>query len=212
MRTFDTGATRSPLANKPQYEGYLNPLVIKRFGEYMLKHQTQADGQRRDADNWQKGIPPESLMDSAWRHFEDVWLHHRGYPDAAVEPLEEALCAVMFNMMAMLLRELGQAQARWERSEIEEYEKTTVGCSCPDIDQTDSHCPLHGSGLGLVCTDSGRREAHVRGAIRSCAGCAPYYTPIAHSVICPNCGLTNIGQTRCYTCNADLTGQYEQTK
>jgi len=106
MRTFDTGATRSPLADKPQYEGYLHPLVIKRFGEYMLKHQTQADGQRRAADNWQKGIPPDSLMDSAWRHLLDVWLHHRGHPEEAAEPLEEALCAVMFNMMALLLHSL----------------------------------------------------------------------------------------------------------
>jgi hypothetical protein len=106
MRTFDTGATRSPLADKPQYEGYLNPLVIKRFGEYMLKHQTQADGQRRDADNWQKGIPPESLIDSVWRHLLDVWLHHRGHSDEATEPLEEALCAVLFNTMALLLHSL----------------------------------------------------------------------------------------------------------
>jgi hypothetical protein len=106
MRTFDTGATRSPLGDKPQYEGYLNPLVIKRFGEYMLKHQTQADGQRREPDNWQKGIPRDSLMDSAWRHLLDVWLHYRGHPEEAAEPLEEALCAVMFNMMALLLHEL----------------------------------------------------------------------------------------------------------
>lgn len=106
MRTFDTGATRSPLGDKPQYEGYLNPLVLKRFGEYMLKHQTQADGQRREPDNWQKGIPPKSLMDSKMRHDMDVWLHHRGYNYAATEPMQEALCGVLFNTMAMLLHEL----------------------------------------------------------------------------------------------------------
>lgn len=106
MRTFDTGATRSPLANKPQYEGYLNPLVIKRFGEYMLKHQIQEDGLRREPDNWQKGIPPKSLMDSKMRHDMDVWLHHRGYSYAATEPVEEALCGVLFNTMALLLHEL----------------------------------------------------------------------------------------------------------
>lgn len=110
VRTFDTGATRSPLADKPQYEGYLNPLVLKRFGEYMLKHQIQADGQRRDADNWQKGIPSESLMDSKWRHDLDVWLHHRGYHDAATEPMQEALCASLFNTMALLLHELTDAR------------------------------------------------------------------------------------------------------
>lgn len=104
IRTFDTGATRSPLGNKLQYEGYLNPLVIKRFAEYMKKHQTQADGQERAADNWQKGIPAESLIDSGWRHFEDIWLHHRGYTNEMEEDIEEALCAVMFFAMADLLR------------------------------------------------------------------------------------------------------------
>lgn len=102
VRQFETGATRSPLDGKPQYEGYLNPLVIKRFGEYMLKHQIQANGQTRAADNWQKGIPAASLIDSAWRHFEDWWLHHRGYSELAAEPLEEALCAVIFNASARL--------------------------------------------------------------------------------------------------------------
>jgi hypothetical protein len=132
QRKFDTGATRSPLADKPQYEGYLNPLVIKRFGEYMLKHQTQADGQRRDPDNWQKGIPPKSLMDSKMRHDMDVWLHHRGYGYAAVEPMEEALCGVLFNTMALLLHSLI-------------VRPTPVGCSCPGIDQIDLQCPLHGT-------------------------------------------------------------------
>jgi hypothetical protein len=102
-REFPTGATRSPLGDKPQYEGYLSPLVVKRFGEYMLKHQTDSAGERRAADNWQAGIPPESLMDSAWRHFLDVWLHHRGKSDQAVEPMEDALCAIIFNMSAYLL-------------------------------------------------------------------------------------------------------------
>lgn len=104
VRVFSSGATRSPLGNKPQYEGYLNPLVIKRFGEYMLKHQIQANGERRAADNWQQGggIPKESLMDSGWRHFQDVWLHHRGYEKEAAEPLEEALCGLLFNTMAYL--------------------------------------------------------------------------------------------------------------
>lgn len=102
VRIFATGATRSPLGNKLQYEGYLSPIVLHRFAQYMKHHQTQADGNIRAADNWQKGIPPESLMDSLSRHYMDVWLHHRGYHDRAEEPLEEALCALMFNVMAYL--------------------------------------------------------------------------------------------------------------
>lgn len=136
-RVFDTGATRSPLADKPQYEGYLNPLVIKRFGEYMLKHQTQADGRRRDADNWQKGIPPASLMDSKMRHDMDVWLHHRGYPAAATEPMEEALCAVLFNTMALLLAELSKT----DRAGL-----TVMRDLCPGI-----AFPPHAEGTNREC-------------------------------------------------------------
>ena len=102
LRTFDTGATRSPLGDKLQYEGYLNPLVLKRFAEYMKKHQTQSDGQTRSADNWQNNIPLNSLMDSGTRHFMDWRLYHRGYESEMEEPIEEALCAVMFNCMGYL--------------------------------------------------------------------------------------------------------------
>ena len=106
IRTFDTGATRSPLGDKLQYEGYLHPLVLQRFAQYMKKHQTDSAGNQREADNWQKGIPVESLMDSKWRHDMDVWLHYRNCGEHAVEPVQEALCAVLFNTMALLLHEL----------------------------------------------------------------------------------------------------------
>jgi len=108
MRKFETGATRDNIEGKPQYEGYLSPLVIKRFGEYMLQHQTQADGTRRDPDNWQRGIDKNSYMDSMWRHFMDVWLYHRGHEDEATESLEDALCAMLFNVQGYLFEELKQ--------------------------------------------------------------------------------------------------------
>src|SRR3972149_6479395 len=79
IRTFSTGATRDTNQNKPDYEGFLSPLVIKRFGEYMSKHRVQSDGNLRDSDNWQKGIPKEEYMKSAWRHFMDWWLENRGF-------------------------------------------------------------------------------------------------------------------------------------
>lgn len=102
VRTFETGATRASLEGKPQYEGYLSPLVIRRYGEFMLRHQVQADGTIREADNWQKGIPLASYMDSMWRHFLSVWLIHRGWGDDLDETLEDSLCALMFNVMGML--------------------------------------------------------------------------------------------------------------
>lgn len=102
IRTFETGATRSPLGDKFQYEGFLSPVVLRRFAEYMHKHRFQSNGKVRDADNWQKGMPKGSYIDSGWRHFMDWWLHHRGHSEASQEPLEDALCALMFNVMGYL--------------------------------------------------------------------------------------------------------------
>ena len=100
MRHFPSGATRSSEDAKPDYEGFLSPLVIRRFGEYMTAHRRQEDGALRASDNWQKGIPRDSYMRSAWRHFLDWWMCHReGLPE---DRLEEALCALLFNIQGYL--------------------------------------------------------------------------------------------------------------
>jgi len=78
------------------------PLVIKAFGDYMTKHRKQADGKLRPSDNWKKGIPQEAYFQSAWRHFLDVYLHHKGYNDKTTENLEDSLCALIFNIMGYL--------------------------------------------------------------------------------------------------------------
>lgn len=106
MRSFDTGATRDTDAGKPDYEGFLSPLVIERYGEYMNQHRTQSDGALRDSDNWQKGIPMDAYMKSGWRHFFDWWKIHRSTTTA--ELLEEALCALMFNVMGYLHEHLSE--------------------------------------------------------------------------------------------------------
>jgi len=100
MRQFGTGATRNSDEGKNDYEGFLSPSVIERFGEYMTKHRKQADGQLRDSDNWQKGIPRTAYIKSNWRHFMDLWKEHRGI--ATKDGIEEALCAIMFNTMGYL--------------------------------------------------------------------------------------------------------------
>ena len=100
MRKFDSGATRDTDENKYDYEGFLSPLVLERFGQYMHKHRKQADGSLRDSDNWQKGIPKEAYMKSGWRHFFTWWQEHRGIktPDG----LEDNLCALIFNVQGYL--------------------------------------------------------------------------------------------------------------
>ena len=113
IRQFVSGATRDTDDGKLDYEGFLSPLALKRFAEYMHKHRTQSDGNLRDSDNWQKGIPQDAYIKSGWRHFMDWWLIHRGLP--AREDLETALCALLFNVMGYLhelLRQRRNAEAR----------------------------------------------------------------------------------------------------
>ncbi len=100
MRQFNTGATRDTDEGKYDYEGFFSPLVVERYGQYMNKHRKQADGKLRDSDNWQKGIPLDAYMKSGWRHFMDIWKEHRGYTSR--EGIEDAICALLFNMMGYL--------------------------------------------------------------------------------------------------------------
>jgi len=95
-RKFDTGATRDSDKDKLDYEGFLSPIVIKAYGEYMNKHRVQSDGKLRDSDNWQKGIPKDVYIKSAFRHFMDWWLEHRGYKSR--DGLKEALNGLLFNV------------------------------------------------------------------------------------------------------------------
>jgi len=100
IRTFESGATRDTDDGKPDYEGFLSPLVIEAFGEYMTRHRIQSDGDLRASDNWQKGFPKSVYIKSAWRHFMDWWKEHRGIPSR--DGMEDALCALMFNVMGYL--------------------------------------------------------------------------------------------------------------
>ena len=97
VRTFETGATRNDDSNEHDYEGFLSPLVIKRFGIYMHKHRTQADEKIRTSDNWQLGMTKESYMKSGWRHFLDWWMEHRRH--ASRDGIEDALMGLLFNVM-----------------------------------------------------------------------------------------------------------------
>jgi hypothetical protein len=103
-RTFHTGATRDSEEGKFDYEGFLNPVVLKKFAEYMQKHIRNSDGKLRNSDNWQKGIPKDVYIKSAFRHFMDIWLEHRGYKSR--DGLTDALCGLLFNTMGYLLEVL----------------------------------------------------------------------------------------------------------
>lgn len=100
MRTFASGATRNLDNEKYDYEGFLSPLVLERYGEYMHKHRHLPDGTLRESDNWQLGIEKKAYISSMWRHLIELWKGHRKYD--VKEPMEESLCALIFNASGYL--------------------------------------------------------------------------------------------------------------
>jgi len=104
IRTFATGATRDTEDGKPDFEGFLSPLVIEAYGDYMQRHRVQADGNLRDSDNWQLGQPKNVYIKSAWRHLIDLWKEHRGH--ASRDGIDEALGGLLFNIMGYWLEYL----------------------------------------------------------------------------------------------------------
>ena len=108
MRQFETGATRDSDENKLDFEGFLSPIAVRRFAEYMHVHRKQADGALRDSDNWQKGIPVTAYMKSLIRHTFELWLTWRR--DGVVD--EELLCAIWFNVQGALYESLQRRGTR----------------------------------------------------------------------------------------------------
>lgn len=105
VRKFETGATRSADAMRDDPEGYLSPLVIDRFNDYMTKHRKQPDGSIRDSDNWQLGMSFASYAKGLWRHALHFWTRHRGWPvrdPLAAPDIQEDLCAIIFNAQGYL--------------------------------------------------------------------------------------------------------------
>lgn len=107
-RVFDSGANRDTDAGKLDIEGFLSPVVLERYCEYLHKHRALPDGTLRDSDNWQKGIPKKVYVKSAIRHSLDIWCWWRGYDIVdrkTGHPLqiEDVICAAIFNWMGLLL-------------------------------------------------------------------------------------------------------------
>ncbi len=117
MREFDSGATRDTDENKLDFEGFLSPLVLQRYAEYLNKHRTQADGKLRDSDNWQKGIPLKVYIKSAFRHFFGWWANHRHV--VVKENIEESLCGLLFNAMGYLHEHLKDKAGEYNAAEID---------------------------------------------------------------------------------------------
>ena len=105
MRTFESGATRDGEEGKLDFEGFLSPLALEAYARYMHGHRKQSDGELRDSDNWQKGIPLDVYMKSLWRHLFTSWRLHRApgaWSQSARAVMVEALCAILFNTFGYL--------------------------------------------------------------------------------------------------------------
>lgn len=102
MLEFASGAVRNRKENELAYSGFLSPLALQMFARYMHIHRLTADGSVRDPDNWQRGIPDESYIDSLLRHVMDLWLIYRGYPEAAREAKFAALAGAFFNVQGLM--------------------------------------------------------------------------------------------------------------
>ncbi len=101
IRKFNTGAARDTDEGKIDYEGFLSPLVLEAYGNYMNKHRVQVNGKLRESDNWQKGFGKDHFkvcIKSLWRHFFDLWKEHRGI--STKDGIVSALMGCLFNVMA----------------------------------------------------------------------------------------------------------------
>lgn len=107
-RQFESGANRDSDLGKLDFEGFLSPIVLERYSQYLNGHRKLPDGTLRDSDNWQKGMTTTVYMKSGLRHVFDVWAAHRGYRifnPKTEEPIdiEDAICAIIFNFSGYLL-------------------------------------------------------------------------------------------------------------
>ena len=99
IRHFDSGATRDTTVDKLDFEGFISPIVLESFAEYMHSNRKQSDGSLRASDNWQKGIPQDVYMKSMWRHFFAVWQGHR--KQLPKEERIRDLNALLFNVQGL---------------------------------------------------------------------------------------------------------------
>jgi len=105
-RVFESGASRDTLEGKLAFSGFLSPVVLTRFAEYMHKHRLMSDGSMRGPDNWKRGIPKDVYLDSLLRHVMAVWTGMSGERDMSDEELEDTLCGAMFNIQGLLFEHM----------------------------------------------------------------------------------------------------------
>jgi len=143
-REWASGAYRDTNDEKLDYEAFYSPLVVREFARYMHKHRKQSNGKLREGDNWQGlfGTPKEHrkvCMKSLWRHFQDLWMLHRGYRVGGVTK-KEVLCAMLFNVQAYLFSILVEEEMGVPLpSDLSESDRDGLPCDVCGGDSTTGH-------------------------------------------------------------------------
>lgn len=105
-RIFNSGGVRDLDDGKIDLEGFLSPIVLQSYGEYMNRHRKTAIG-LRDSDNWTKLFGEDHYavcMKSLLRHIHDMWMEHRGYKSR--DGINDAINGALFNLMAYQFKRL----------------------------------------------------------------------------------------------------------
>lgn len=110
MRSFNTGATRDTSEGKLDFDGFLHPDFLEQFAKYMNMHRLQSDGNLRNSDNWQKGIPTEICRKSLWRHFFEAWTIMRRHTDLDTGMMRAMGRENFIDMMAGLMGQVFNIQ------------------------------------------------------------------------------------------------------
>jgi hypothetical protein len=192
MRNFETGATRNSDDGKMQYARIFDPSIDKAYAEYMNSQRVQADGKVRDPDNWKKGIPVASYLDSQRRHWHDVWCLNTGRPDLAEEKdLVTALCALKFNVDGMLYEVL---KARREDDAVTVIKDAKLVSWGPDSSSPFDNFTIPAAAAGLLpCFTCHKLNAQT--GKKYCPDCEPWkICEIEHATIAEEdlCEATSI--------------------
>jgi hypothetical protein len=113
---FETGAIRDTQKDKPQFLECMSPFAMWRYGIYMEKA-----SRKYGPDNWTKGIPKASYLESLERHLIKLKMEFKhGH---VAEPGVDHAAAIMFNIMGFL-------------HECEKPGATSTNCAGPDVPPT----------------------------------------------------------------------------
>jgi hypothetical protein len=92
---FETGAIRDTSEGKEDYVETISWLAMQAYARYMTKKASVYG-----PGNWRKGIPEESYERSMMRHAQKYLANK--YDGASLEPTEDHLCALMFNVIGLI--------------------------------------------------------------------------------------------------------------